>query len=257
MTAASDFLGGDVSGGGDDHIRLRALVIARLGPYPEPFGAVRNGLVHGHVLEMLLFVRNDDVDVVGALKAVIRDAQERVGVRRQIDAADVWTLVHHQIEEARVLVREAVVVLAPDRRGNQQVERGDRRPPGQPAAALQPLGVLIEHRVNHMDERLVGGEEPMASGEQVAFKPAFERVLRKHFHDPAVGRQFAAIGIFGQVIGQPQLLADLINGIQLVRSVFVGPEDTEALHVVAHDVPQKAPQRPRVFGRCLRLAHPP
>ena len=37
----------------------------------------------------------------------------------------------------------------------------------------------------------------MASREQIPFEPALKRVLRKQFHDPAVGRQFAAIGIFG------------------------------------------------------------
>ena len=102
-----------------------------------------------------------------------------------------------------------------------------------------------------MDERLVSGEKSVTSREQITFEPAFKCMLRKQFHDPAVGRQFAAVGIFGKVIGQPQFLAGFINGIQLVGSGFVGTEDAEALHVVAHDVPQEASQGPRVLGRCL------
>src|SRR4029453_12248638 len=70
-------LGRDITGAGDDHIRLASLVVTRLGKDAEPFGAVGNGLVHRHVLEMLLFVRDDDVDVVGAFEAVIRYTQER------------------------------------------------------------------------------------------------------------------------------------------------------------------------------------
>ena len=225
-------------------------------PDADALGAVRDGLVHRHVLQVLLLVADDHVDVVGAPEAVIGHAEQRVHVRRQIDAADIRALVHHHIEEARILVREAVVVLAPDRRGDQQVERRDRRAPGQFAADRQPLGVLVEHRIDDVDERLVGGEESVAAGEQIAFKPAFQRVLREHLQDPAVGRQLAAVGVFGQVIGQPQLLAHLVDGIELVGRVLVGAEDAEVCHVLPHDVAQEAPSG-RVFSAVICPASPP
>ena len=89
-----------------------------------------------------------------------------------------------------ILVREAVVVLPPDGRGDQQVERRDRRPPRQLAADRQPLGVLVEHRVDDVDEGFVGREEAVAAGEQVAFEPALERVLARA--SPGRGRRATA-----------------------------------------------------------------
>jgi hypothetical protein len=61
---------------------------------------------------------------------VIGDPQQRVGVRWEIDADDVGLLVGDEIDEARILMAEAVMVLAPDMRGQEIVERGDRPPPG-------------------------------------------------------------------------------------------------------------------------------
>jgi hypothetical protein len=55
------------------------------------------------------------------------------GVRRQVDADDLGLLVDDVVDEAGVLVAEAVVVLPPDVRGEQVVERGDRPPPGDAA----------------------------------------------------------------------------------------------------------------------------
>ena len=56
---------------------------------------------------------DDHVDVVAAAQAVVRHRQQRVGVRRQVHPDDVGFLVHHMVEEAWILVGEAVVVLLP------------------------------------------------------------------------------------------------------------------------------------------------
>ena len=72
---------------------------------------------------MRLLVGDDDVDVVLAAQAVVGDAQQAVGVGRQIDARDVGALVADHIEKAGILMGEAVVILPPDERGDQQVER--------------------------------------------------------------------------------------------------------------------------------------
>jgi hypothetical protein len=53
-------------------------------------------------------------------------AQERVGVRRQVYADHLGFLVDDVVDEARVLVAETVMVLAPDQRGQQVVQRGER-----------------------------------------------------------------------------------------------------------------------------------
>src|SRR5690606_25588732 len=126
-------------------------------------------------------------------QAVVGGGQQAVGVRGQIYAGHRRALVHHQVEETRVLVGEAVVVLAPHGGGDQQVDGGDGGAPGQVLANGQPLGVLVEHGVDDMDEGFVGGKKAVATGEHIAFQPALQGVLREHFLHPAVRRQFAAV----------------------------------------------------------------
>ena len=143
---------------------------------------------------------------------------------------------------------EAVVVLAPDGGGDEQVERGDGLAPGQVVADLQPLGVLVEHGVDDVHEGLVGREEAVASGEQVAFEHAFHGVLAEHLHDAAVGREFAAVEVFLEIFLDPELLADLVDGVELVGGVLVRAEDAEVVHVGLHDVAQINAEGTGVFG---------
>ena len=70
---------------------------------------------------MLLLVGDDDVDVVAALQAVIGHAQQGVDIGGKVDTGNGGTLVDHHVEEAGVLMGKAVVILAADRRGDQQV----------------------------------------------------------------------------------------------------------------------------------------
>ena len=118
-----------------------------------------DGLVHRQPLRRRLLAGDDDVDVVAAAEAVVGDREQAVGVGRQVDADHLRLLVDDVVDEAGVLVAEAVVVLPPDVRAEEVVERGDRPPPGDVVAHLQPLGVLVEHRVDDVDERLVAREE--------------------------------------------------------------------------------------------------
>src|SRR5256886_11114771 len=60
-------------------------------------------------------------------------------------------------------------------RAEQVVERCERQPPRDPARHLQPLRMLVEHRVDDVDEGLVAVEEPVPAGEQVALEPALAR----------------------------------------------------------------------------------
>src|SRR5215208_7025260 len=103
---------------------------------------------------------------------MVGDPEQGVGVRRKVDAYDVGLLVGDEIDEARVLVAEAVVILLPDVRGQEIVERGDRSSPGQAARNLEPLGVLVEHGIYDVDEGFVAGEWAMPAGEQISFQPA-------------------------------------------------------------------------------------
>ena len=132
-----------------------------------------------------LLAGDDHVDVVAAAEAVVGDAQERVRVGRQIDPDHLRLLVDHVIDKSGVLVAEPVVVLPPDVRSEQVVERGDGPPPRNAPRRLQPLRVLVEHRIDDVNECLVAGEEPVPAGEQIAFQPALALMLAEHFHDAA------------------------------------------------------------------------
>ncbi len=106
--------GGDVAGAGDDGIGLLALVVRGEVPDADALGAVLDGLLHGEVLEVRGLIGDDDVDVVLAAEAVVANAQQAIRVGREIDAGDVGALVGDDVEEAGILVGEAVVVLPPD-----------------------------------------------------------------------------------------------------------------------------------------------
>ena len=158
---------------------------------PDAARAVDDRLVDRQVVERRLLAGDDHVDVVARPQAVVGDREQRVRVRRQIDADHLRLLVDHVIDEARVLVREAVVILAPDVRAEEVVQRGHRPPPGNVARDLQPLRVLVEHRVDDVDERLVTVEEPVATGQEVALEPALALVLGQHLHHaPVEGESF-------------------------------------------------------------------
>ena len=171
--------GGHVAAGRQHDIRFLARIGARPRPDAKALGAVRDRLGHRRELQVLLFVGNDDIDVVGAAKAMVGDRQQRVGVGRQVDARDRRPLVGHQIDEPRILMREPVVVLPPDGGRQQDVLGRDRGTPRHVVLAdVQPLGVLVEHGIDDVRKRLVGVEEPVTPREQVALEPADQRVLR-------------------------------------------------------------------------------
>jgi hypothetical protein len=119
----------DVAAAGHHHVGLAPLSLLAHSQMPmpavqclmaDPCQPLQRGLLAGH----------DHVDVVAAAQAMIGDREQRVGVGRQIDAHDVGLLVDHVIDEAGVLMAEAVVVLPPDVRGEQVIERRDGPAPG-------------------------------------------------------------------------------------------------------------------------------
>ena len=180
--------------------------------------------VHGQVLQRRLLARHHHVDVVPAAQAVIHHRQQGVGVRGQVHPDDVRLLVHHVVDEPRILVGEAVVVLPPDVRRQQVVQRRDGGPPADLARGLQPLGVLVEHRIDDVDEGLVGGEQAVAPGQQVALQPALAGVLGQDLHHPAVGIQ-ALVG--RQPLGHPGPRGGRQHVAQPVRGDLVRAEQAE------------------------------
>ena len=69
----------------------------------------------------------------------------------------------------------------------------------------------------------------MSTCEKIAFKPALEGVFGQHFEDSTVGGQLASVGIFWQVVCEPQFLADLVDCIELVRVFSSGPKTRKFL----------------------------
>ena len=135
---------------------------------------------------------------------------------------------------------EAVVILPPDQRSDEDVDGRHRRAPVEFFLRfLQPFGVLVEHRIDHVHEGFVGGEEAVAAGENVAFEPAFKRVLAEHLHDASRDVELAAVGIFRLVFGKPCLLRSGVDRREPVGGCFVRAKDPEAAHVAAHDFREK------------------
>src|SRR6185369_3537191 len=109
----------------------------------------------------------------------------------------------------------------------------------------------IEHGIDDVDKSLVSGEESMSPREKVAFMPTLQGVLGEHFEYSAIGGQLAAVGVLRQIVSQPQFLAHLVNCVELVRGVFIGPEDAKGLRVQVHYIAQESAEGPGVLRRSL------
>ena len=236
----------DVAGAREHDVRRAAAVVRGPLPDAQATGAMHDRVVHGEVVQRRLLPRDDHVHVVPAAQAVVGDGQERVRVRREVDADDLGLLVHDVVDEAGILVREAVVVLSPDVRAEQVVERGDRPPPGDAARDLQPLRVLVEHRVHDVDERLVAVEEPVPAGQQVALEPALAEMLGQHLDDAALRRQ-AVVGRLELRV--PDAVRDAEDVAEAVRRRLVRAEDAEVLLVPHDDVLQEPAEDARRLAR--------
>src|SRR5204863_898395 len=98
-----------------DHydIGVAAFIVARPFPYAQSLRAMGDGRIHVQPLQCGLFTSHDDVDAVAVAQAMIGDREQRIRIRRQIDANDGRLLVDDEIEETGVLMAESVVVLPP------------------------------------------------------------------------------------------------------------------------------------------------
>ena len=123
-------------------------------------------------------------------------------------------LVQQQGGDTRILVREAVVILTPHVRGDQQVHGGDRLAPWDLAhGGLKPLCVLVQHGVDHVHEGLVGAPDTVATGEG--------HVL---------------VDLSGQITCGPLLVGHIVCSLQTVGCGLIRSEDTEGIRVQLDDV---------------------
>src|SRR5512140_1423596 len=150
-----------VSATGHHHVWFSFFVIARPFPDADASGAMFDRLIHRQPLRSGLFACYHNVDIVAAAQAMIGHRKERVRVRRKINADDLCFLVYNVIDEPRILVADSVVILPPDVGRQEIIERGDGSTPWYCVSRLPPLLMLIEHRVDDVDKRLVAGKQPV------------------------------------------------------------------------------------------------
>ncbi len=139
-----DLLGRHVAGRGQNHVGI-ASIIAGPVPHRGTACAVFSRGVHVQPLRDHLLGSDDEVDITPAVQAVIHDREQAVGVRGKVDACHRCLLVRHVIDEAGYLVGVTIVILSPDVRSEQVVERSQRFAPGYLLRDLEPLGVLVQH----------------------------------------------------------------------------------------------------------------
>ena len=224
----------DVSGACQHDVRLFARDFgARPVPDTEPSGAVRDRLVHIEPVGRGLLARDDHVYVVDRTEAVVVGGEKGVGVGRKVDAHHIGLLVDHVVDEAGILMAEPVVVLPPDVRREQVIERGDRPAPRDLTTHLEPLGVLIHHRIDDVDERLVAVEHPVPAGQQVALEPPLTLVLRQHLHYAASSCEVLVDRPDGTV---PLLVGRLVHRLEAIRGGLVRAEDTKVVGIPTDDV---------------------
>jgi hypothetical protein len=170
---------------------------------------------------------------------VVGHGKERVRIGRQVDTDDLGLLVNDVVDEARILMREAVVILPPHMRAEEVVERCDRAAPWDRARDLEPLRMLVEHRVDDVDERLVAVEEAVPTRQQVTLEPALTEVLREDLHHPPVRRETF---IRRKRRCGPRPPCDVEDVAEPVRSGFVRAEQPEVVPVMHDHVPQECAQ---------------
>ncbi len=150
---------------------------------------------------------------------------------------------------------EAVVVVPPTSTGEQDVQRGHGLAPLEFQRLVQPLGVLRGHGGDHHGERLVGGEEAVPAGEDVAFEPSLAVVLAEDLHHPALGSEVVVRRQDGEHEGSLRRLEDRAQpvAVRLVRA-----EEPEARRVLAIEVAHQLPEPARgllASGRGLLDLH--
>src|ERR1044071_268498 len=99
-----------VPGASHHHVWLTAPVVPGPRPDADPRCAVLDGGVHAEPLRRGLFAGNNDIYVIAAAQAMVRDREQRVRIGWEIDADNFGFLVDDVINEARVLMTESIVV---------------------------------------------------------------------------------------------------------------------------------------------------
>jgi hypothetical protein len=108
--------------------------------------------------------------------------------------------------------------------------------------------VLVEHRIDDVNEGLIAVEQPVSSGEQIALQPTLALVLTEHgVEDAPVGREEFIIPIGS---GIPLAIGCFKDRAQKIRERLIGTEDPEValIFIQLGHIPQELAQHDRVLA---------
>ena len=88
--------------------------------------------------------------------------------------------------------------------------------------------MLVEHRIDDVDEGFVAGEKAMSAREQISFEPSFALVLAQDLHHPAVRRNMV---VAGNYFRGRTTVGHLEYRTPAVRRRFVRTENAEGFGV--------------------------
>src|SRR3954464_12844032 len=97
--------------------------------------------------------------------------------------------------------------------------------------------MLVEHRVDDVDESLVAVEEAVPARQEVALEPALAEMLRQDFHHASVGSEPHVGGLRLRV---PRAVRDSEDVVEPIRRSLVRTEQAEVLAVAGDDVAEEA-----------------
>jgi hypothetical protein len=81
--------------------------------------------------------------------------------------------------------------------------------------------MLIEHRVDHVNECLVARKKPVTASEQVSFEPALAEVFAQDFHDATIDTE-VDVDVFNA--RHPLLSAGFVDRLKTVRGGLIRTE---------------------------------
>mmetsp|Transcript_9301 Transcript_9301/g.14001 ORF Transcript_9301/g.14001 Transcript_9301/m.14001 type:complete len:227 (+) Transcript_9301:668-1348(+) len=116
----------------------------------------------------------------------MHNGEQTIGIGWEVASHDLRLLVYHVIDEPWILMCETVVILPPYMAREQNVQTAEVVSPRNILAHFEPLGMLIEHGRNNVDERLVRVQQTMTTSQQIPLEPTFALMLAQNLHHTTV-----------------------------------------------------------------------
>src|SRR6266566_8807301 len=126
-------------------------------------------------------------------------------------------------------MREAVMFLSPECGGLQVVQGCHRQTPGDLYGHFEELGILVHHGEDDIQKSLVGREQSMATGQEIALQPGLDGMLTENLYDTSI----VCTDLLVMRRDRPLVVAPgrFEHRSQFVRLQFVRAEDAERMRV--------------------------